>query len=95
MADNQKTPEGNPLAENGWNEHKLLVLKELQSIQDKLDRIDRKYDEKHDEHGKEIAGLKVEMAIQKTKAGMLGFLGGSGGGGLLYGLFQLFNKSGG
>ena len=57
---------------NGWNEWSRYVLKELESLNDKYERLDAKLDE-----------TKLEVVQLQTKAGAWGAILGALGGGLI------------
>jgi phage-related protein len=68
---------------NGWNEHKLMILSELQSlkssieeIKDSVDSIKTSVDSKIDILHSNIKSLDIQTAVLNTKSGVWGALGG-------------------
>ncbi len=65
---------------DGWAEYRKLILSELERLNNTIDRLDEKIDQLRQF---DIADMKMEIAMLKTKAGLLGAIGGSIGGSIV------------
>lgn len=61
---------------NGWNEYKLLVLRQLEGLTTKTDNIEDKIDRKIQLILEKIETLSTKITVLETKSLMYGALGG-------------------
>lgn len=58
----------------GWSEYRKLILNELERLGEMVSAVDKKLDRLTTD---ELSKLKVELAMLKTKAAMLGAAAGT------------------
>jgi len=57
---------------NGWDEYKKLILKEIKDLSDKTSRLEKRMDTQMEL----ISTIREDIAGLKVKSGIWGFIGG-------------------
>lgn len=80
--------------ENGWGEHKALVLHELKRLSDCIEDLNAQNRRDHEKVVVELSKINVEISAIKVKSGFYGALSGLGAGIAVF-LAQFFGGGGG